>query len=415
MSGLPQCARRLPDDSRTAPDSVWVRDTIYSAVQRECARCFGTMTALISTGSLARGEASVIRSETSHTILGDAEFMVVFEKNATLPPADVLAEVGRRIETDLRQHRIECKIDLSAVHPVYFQRLPAHIFTYELKHRGRVIQGDAALLQSIPDHSAAELSKEDAWRLLCNRLIEVLGSTEGVAGDGEVFSPKLQYKLVKLYLDMATSLLVFAGSYAPSYRERREEIARLAEQGETGGFPFDLQEFSPIVAACSAEKLAPAYETGRLDLSWRSAMHTAHGLWRWELAILVGKAAAGNDRALFDHWLRAQSFKTRMRGWLYVLRACGWQRSYRLWPRWWHLRKASPRHWVYLVASSLLFAAQHDVTSPQAAAAEGNLNSLSQYLPVQKATAKRSGNVSWNDLAHDVVWNYREFLTGTRA
>jgi len=415
MSGLPQCARKLPEDSGAALDSIQLRDAIYGAVQRECARCFGAMTAIISTGSLARDEASIIRSETSYRILGDAEFMVVFEKNAALPAVEVLGEVSRRIETDLRRQKIECKIDLSGVHPEYFHRLPAHIFTYELKHCGRVIHGDAAVLQSIPDHSAANLSKEDAWRLLCNRLIEVLGSMEGPASDGAACSPGLKYKLVKLYLDMATSLLVFVGAYAPSYRERREEIVRLAEQGAASAFPFDLQEFAPIVAACTAEKLSLPDETGRRDLSWRNAMHTAHALWRWELARLAGEDATGNDRELFDHWLRAQPLKTRTRGWLYVLRACGWQRSFRLWPRWWSLRKASPRHWIYFVACSLLFQVEDDVISSSAHEAQRYLKSLSQCLPVAKRTAQQSGSIAWKDLANDIVWNYKEFLTGTRA
>jgi hypothetical protein len=418
MSGLPELVRKPTHPSGALPDTIQLRETICGVVQAECSRCFsGLLKALISTGSLARDEATIIRTEESWVVRGDAEFMLVFEKSAALPAAAALGGVRRRIESDLVQRKIECKIDLSAVHPTYFQRLPAHIFTYELKHCGRVIAGDEAMLQLIPDYYVAELSREDAWRLLCNRLIEVLGCTEELSGECGRFSPELQYRIVKLYLDMATSLLVFAGAYAPSYRERRDAMLRLAGRKiHVEAFPFELGGFADLVAACTAEKLLPqGHDEPRVDFSRRTAMQTAHALWRWELAQLVGAKSVGNDRDLFDQWMRAQPSWKRIRGWLYIVRACGWQRSYHLWPRWWGLRKASPRHWIYLVASSLLFQTTEDVNSSQTYRVDANWASLSRCLPVAKMTANQSASPSWKDVAHDVVWNYREFLMGTRA
>ncbi len=418
MSGLPELARKLIPASGAGPDSIRLRESICSVVQRECERCFsGLLKTLISTGSLARDEATVTRKEESQAVCGDAEFMLVFEKSAGLPTTAALGGVRRRIESDLLEGKIECKIDLSAVHPTYFRRLPAHIFTYELKHCGRVIAGDETILQSIPDYSADELSREDAWRLLCNRLIEVLECAEELSGERGPFSPELQYRIVKLYLDMATSVLVFVGAYAPSYRERRDAMLRLAGQEiQAEKFPFEIEEFADLVADCTAEKLLPhTREARQIDLSRRTAMQTAHALWRWELAQLAGGKSLGDDYGLFDQWMEMQPSWKRIRGWLYVVRACGWHRSYHLWPRWWGLRKASPRHWIYLVASSLLFQATEDVKAHQTHGADANWASLSRCLPVAKMSAKQPARPSWKDVAHDVVWNYREFLVGTRA
>jgi hypothetical protein len=418
MSGKPELARKPTHPSGALPDSIQFRETICGVVQRESTRCFsGLLKALISTGSLARDEATIIRTEESWVVRGDAEFMLVFKKSAALPTAAALDRVRRRIESDLLERKIECKIDLSAVHPTYFQRLPAHVFTYELKHGGRVIAGDEAILRAIPDYSAAELSREDAWRLLCNRLIEVLECTEELSGERGRFSPELQYRVVKLYLDMATSLLVFAGAYVPSYRERRNAMSRLADRKiRAEVFPFELGAFADLVATCTAEKLLPqGHDEPRVDLSRRTAIQTAHALWRWELAQLVGAKSVGNDRDLFDQWMRVQPSWKRIRGWLYIVRACGWQRSYHFWPRWWGLRKASPRHWIYLVASSLLFQATEHVNSSQTCRADPDWVSLSRCLPVARMTANQPASPSWKDVAHDVVWNYREFLMGTRA
>lgn len=417
MSGLPELVRKPIPASGAGPDSIRLRESICSVVQRECERSFsGLLKTLISTGSLARDEATITCKQESQAVCGDAEFMLVFKEKVTLPSAAALNGVRQQIENDLLQRKIECKIDLSAVHPAYFQRLPAHIFTYELKHCGRVIAGDETILQCIPDYSADELSREDAWRLLCNRLIEVLECAEELSGERGPFSSELQYRIVKLYLDMATSVLVFVGAYAPSYRERRDAMLRLAGQKiQAEKFPFEIDQFADLVADCTAEKLLPhARETRQIDLSRRTAIQTAHALWRWELAELAGGKSLGDDYSLFNQWMEMQPSWKRIRGWLYVVRACGWQRSFRLWPRWWSLRKASPRHWIYLVASSLLFQAE-DVKSPQTDSAEANWTSLSECLPVAKISANQPDRPSWKDVAHDVVWNYREFLVGTRA
>jgi len=40
---------------------------------------------------------------------------------------------------------------------------------------------------------------------------------------------------------------------------------------------------------------------------------------------------------------------------------------------------------------------------------------LSRCLPVAKITANQLASPSWKDVAHDVVWNYQEFVMGTRA
>ena len=418
MSELREFAPKLAHPSGALPDSIQLRETICGAVERECTRCFSDrLKALVLGGSLARDEATIIRTEESWVVRGDAEFMLVFEKSTALPTAAALDAVRRRIENDLSQRKIKCKIDLNAVHPTYSQHLPAHISTYELKHCGRVLVGDHAILQPIPDYSADELSREDAWRLLCNRLIEVLEYTDEFSGEPGRSSPELRYRIVKLYLDMATSLLVFVGGYAPSYRERRVAMSRLAARERNAeAFPFELGELADLVATCTAEKLLPqGNDERRDDLSLRSAMQTAHALWRWQLTQLVGTRSARDDRDLFGQWMRVQPSWKRIRGWLYIVRACGWQRSYRYWPRWWGLRKGSPRDWTYLVASQLLFQATEDVNSFQTDRGDTNWASLSRCLPVAKITANQLASPSWKDVAHDVVWNYQEFVMWTRA
>jgi hypothetical protein len=411
--------RKAIDASDALPDSIKLRETICAVVQQECARCFSALKGIVSTGSLARDEASILRKEESWAVRGDAEFMLVFEKKASLPAADILDAVHRRIESELIQRKIECKIDLSAVHPMYFLRLPPHIFTYEMKHRGRVIAGDPAILHSIPNYSVDELSKDDAWRLLCHRLIELLECSEELLGDCGRPSSDLQYKIVKLYLDMATSLLVFAGEYAPSYRERREAMSRLANRKiQAGVFPFELREFAALVTACTAEKLLlRGNAQQRADFSWSTALQTAHALWRWELHQLTGEDIMLSDSALINALIRSQPFVVRIRGWMYVLRARGWHRSYRHWPHWLRLGcKTSPRYCIYAAACHLLFhASLESDTIPGRQKENCTRDSPSGWLPVIDRKIADGDPQEWSKIASAVLANYREFVVGTRT
>jgi hypothetical protein len=414
MSSLPELAPEPSDLSGTLPDIVHLRQTIFEVVRSECVRSYkGKLKALVATGSLVRDEGSVTHAGGSWTIYGDAEFLVVFDEYKGLPTAQATAGLRRGIESELSRQNIACKIDLSPVSPAYFRHLPAHIFSYELKHCGQVIAGDESILKSIPDYPVHKISREDAWRLLCNRLIELLEYAEQPCAESGFPPESQQYRLVKLVLDMATSLLIFERAYVPSYRERCDAIALLASQNtQLHGLPLDLNAFARLVAECTAQKLKPAMPgTSKFDLTQHTVLEAAHALWRWELAQLTAKDFQISDSELLDEWFKLQSWRKNVRGWLYVLRACGWQQSYRLWPRWWALRKASPRHWTYLVATSLLFRTTASTSDTHAA----DWGSLGRLLPIAKKTANQQPSPSWKDVAADVVWNYREFLTGTRA
>jgi hypothetical protein len=373
--------------------------------------------AIVLTGSVARGEASLIRKGDGWEFLGDVEFLIAFQDNAGLPSKPALDEIRQRIEDRLRRNNIQCAVDLSAVHPDYFRRLPPHVFSHELRECGQVVWGDGQILKTIPQFSAGEIAHEDAWRLLCNRMLELLECAAGISDGDEATDPKLRYRVLKLHLDMSTSLLVFLGKYAPGYRARLEIVRQLADREGAGEeYPFDMRGFADLLAACTSEKLGRAGAAAPLELSWRPAIRLAHKLWRWELEKLTAGRARGTDRQIFDAWMSMQPVGRRARGWLYVVRARGWHRSYREWARWLRLAgKGSPRYWTYLVASTLLFDAVEDDQASQQRPGRGDWASLDLLLPITSAAAATHAEISWRDVASDAALNYREFLVGTRA
>ncbi len=397
-----------------------LRSVICNRVRRICTNVFGNrLEAIVLTGSLAREEATFARSARKYRVLGDAEFMLVLKKGQTLPKIASLRALRGQIEEDLLKQGILCKVDLSAVPPDYFRRLPPHIFSYELKHCGRVIWGDEDVLRLIPEIAVTDLSREDAARLLCNRLVELLECAPEIFNGRNSISAKLHYKLVKLYLDMAASLLAFLGCYAPTYRERAQILTRLAtQQAGTACDPVEIVPFAEAVADCTHWKLAQREEfEARPDVSWREAVQCAHSLWRWELIHLTGSPESIADEELFQAWKRSQSRKANLRGWARVFRLCGSRRGCRQWMRWLRLSwETGPRFGVYEAAFELLFHASflpsgtlnHTEVGP-------NIHDLRRLLPV---AGQREGKSESNDahaLAAAIVSNYQEFLTGTRT
>jgi hypothetical protein len=267
-------------------------------------------------------------------------------------------------------------------------------------------------------------------------------------------SPEGRYRMIKLYLDMATSFLLFQGAYAPTYLERAERLKALAEDTEASrNCPFPLRGFAERVVYCTKFKLqagdgvgAQAAEEGFDSVfSWAELVTYARGLWRWELEQLLSERCVAtpfraarqpkasrdelskvSDRELIRTWMRLQPLQKRLRGWAYVLRASGWHRSWRHWLHWVRLGwRASPRYWVYAAASELVFQLDDLLALAQEPRNDGlEMHELRLWLPLlndgrgrgagSRRDATCSSRDTWQCLAADIAWNYQEFLKGTR-
>ena len=377
--------------------------------------------AVVLAGSLARDEGTFVETERGRRLLGDAELLLVFDDGTTPPPAADLALIGEQIEARLRRRGLRAEIALSAVGRAYLRRLPPSIFAYELRASGEAVDGEASVLGLIPKFAAADIPREDAWRMLANRLVEQLGSTDELLEDRAILSPEAHYRTVKLYLDMTTSLLVFAGAYAPTYMERADNLARLAKWSGTTTWPFPLAPFAEYVAAATRWKLSGGtLVTKARRLFWERAIDHAEALWHWELGRLTGRDRDDSPSALMSLWMGRQPWSGRVRGWAHVVRARGWHRSWPLWPRW--LRQASlgsPRHLVYRAASTLVFELR--ATAGQRRQVS-DLRRLADDLPLATWQGRRASDSiaghasdSIGALAGAVLANYKSFVMETRA
>ncbi|MDE3136585.1 MAG: hypothetical protein KGL59_08420 [Acidobacteriota bacterium] len=395
-----------------------ITDEIVGKTVRACEQRYGSrLRAVILTGSLARDEATVLCSDGPRRVLGDADFLLTFNRKAKLPSAAAIESLGEEVTDSLERQGVVCAVHLAAVRPGYLARLPAHISSYELRHAGRVVFGDEGILELVPEFSPAQMDREDAWRLLSNRMIEWLEARVGNEPQADSPSVDLAYASVKLWMDAAASLLVFLGEYEPGYAARAARLETLGG-APAAELPFPLAQFRAAVAEATSWKLRPDSFPAR-SFGWgfcEEARRFAVRLWCWELARMTGQSAGLPPLTLCGTFSRRLPRKQRMRGWLRVARETGVRGA---WPhrrRWAQLsRNGSPRHWLYAVAAECAIRELGLSTAPVEGLAPGPwLRTLRGFLPVPAPRSARTDS-GWRALVREIAWNYHEFVERTRA
>jgi hypothetical protein len=398
------------------PRASACREVISLETTRLCEQLYRErLRAVVLTGSVARNEGTVVRNDRGSSMLGDAEFLLVFDERTQLPNTETLRVVAAKLEERIAQRGMRGAICLSAVHPGYLRRLSPSIFAYELLTNGKVVHGEPSILSLVPRFSPDQIPREDAWRLLANRMLEQLDDIDEILDGGSVLSSRLQYRTVKLYLDMATSLLVFSGCYAPTYRQRAVRLRALAKSGRsTLAWPFPIERFADSVARCTQWKLNPErseLEEGRGFLD--QAINDARALWRWELAQLTGLRPDTSVDMLMRQWAGRQKMSERLRGWASLVRREGWLRSLPAWPRWLRLAaRCSPRYAIYRAGALLFFSlppsggSRPPLVDPQF---------VDRFLPVPLSQPSDDPRATWRRITCGVTNNYSSFLVGTRS
>src|SRR6266576_1886790 len=310
-------ARIPPTHVHELPRTDALRETIGKQVAQLCFQTHGqSLRAVVLTGSLARDEATLVEEGKSWRLLGDAEFLLIFHTHASLPRTVAMGFLRQNIETSISRFGVTSEICVTAAYPKYLRSLRPSIFAYELRNCGKVVWGDPEILTCIPSFSSSDIPWEDGWRLLSNRMVEQLEVLEDLEQKPKMLSSRLHYRTVKLYLDMATSFLLFAGEYAPTYEERAQRLRILADtQPADDKTPFNLHQFCDRVSECTQWKLSEiACDTASISQPiverdstwWEEAVGYAQVLWGWELALLTGSTGEVGNQELLKRWMNCQ-------------------------------------------------------------------------------------------------------------
>jgi hypothetical protein len=407
-----------PASSARAGIVVTAKQAMCEHIVYHCVRTYrDRLRAIVLAGSMARDEATFVRDGKGVKLLGDADCALVFRKDASLPADFEIALLQHKIEEHLAKDGVCGKVVLAAVTPRFLEKLPRDITTYELRNCGQVLWGEPGILSIVRNFSAIDIVREDAWRMLCNRMIEQLVYVGHLNNTCAESTPEMHYATVKLFLDMATSYLVFAKEYAPSFRERCNRLLALAEHPH-GDAPFPLKKFAARVAECTSWKLSG--EEGDCDRRvelFHEGISYLRRLWRWEIIELTSVRGEATIESLCRQLAKQQTVQQRLRGWLSVVKRRGWLKSWRRWPRWMRLSlDSTPRYLVYRAATEVAF------RLPYLLKQEGEMprldvdwHAIQALLPERAPRPNSPQKVLWRALADDVSWNYSEFLLNTRA
>jgi hypothetical protein len=272
------------------------------------------------------------------------------------------------------------------------------MFAYELLANGKVLCGDPKILNEIPSFRADQISREDAWRTLSNRMIEFLPAMIA-AQQRESLLGNDRYALAKLYLDMASSFLIFKDAYQPTYKKRAERILAFANDSvdalpDFGSFAAKIQDATELKLtgeACGF-LLQPA------ERVVREAVNDALSLWNWQL-----RESSENPQLNESGYIVKEPLARRIRGLAFLLRSQAWFASCLRWPRWFRMMLArSPRHWIYRCVGAAYAGLQNGSADWPAMCAD---------LPLQPAHPVND----FSSAAQSILHNYKVLLTETSA
>ncbi|MBN2654302.1 MAG: hypothetical protein JXR79_04210 [Nitrospirae bacterium] len=359
--------------------------------------------AVVLTGSFSRGEETIVRlNSLERIVLGDIEFIVITKEG--INPFDLLSKMKsaeQKAEVMLKQQGVTCSVEFSAVAHNFLKRLRPMIFSYELLMHGKVVYGDADLLEKVTGIHANDIPKSDAFYLLCNRIVEQLIHLKKLS-KGECSGLEAYYPLVKMYMDMAGSFLTITGKYEPSYALRLERFLDMPEaerfvRGE------EYSRFISILESMTNFKLQrndnfndKQHTSDHIMSLFRETIPFAFKLWIWEVKFMTGKDAetiSNSCKAI----LTKQTIKIKLRGWLKYLRTA-WVMNEEIsvlkFLRLFCL--GTPQMLIYCAAAHLYFGAEDKKRSDVYAA---------MYI-----IPKKINLTSWNEAVDAVIEAWNKFV-----
>lgn len=262
--------------------------------------------ALILAGSMSRGEGIAMAEGGRVRFLSDMEFLVATSDDSRLRARrSRLAEAARAAAERARDEGSDCQVEFTFATRAYFRTVRPSIFRHDLSRHGRTVWGDPSILEAVAPCDPAEIPGEDAFFLLCNRLVEQIELGLGLAGGTEAgLGPfDLRYALLKGGTDLATSLLALVGAHEPLLSRRAEALAAIGPAALAGLPPEASAKMREAALARIDGSALSRYLHAPLDADaeWRSLARAQLHLARYELEQLRG--AGRGDMLALVRWL----------------------------------------------------------------------------------------------------------------
>lgn len=273
-----------------------VREDVAQIMETVTAAMGSRLVALVLVGSYARGEGGVVQTDRGPRAFNDYDWLCVFDARPTAAERSALRALGTLLE-----ERRGVSVDLWPITREQIARAPKTLFWLDVAMGGgRVLYGDASVLDPVRAIRQRDVSLDEAGRLLANRAAGIALSRLALRADKR--QPPMSALAVhaqgssrwaepmvvlrhthKAVLACGDALLLATRRYASTLGERSAELARICA-GDT--------VLGPMVALY---REAMAF---RLDpLRWRPAHGQSVSDWNTEVLALVS-----NWHLRFEHW-----------------------------------------------------------------------------------------------------------------
>ena len=219
------------------------------------------LSSVILVGGFGRGEGSVVKINGKYQPINDYDIAIIGK--AWKNPSKI-GEIRHQLTLKSRIRHI----DLSIIQPERLKDLKYNMSNFDLKYGSRVVYGPKNILDTIPEWSMEQMPKKEAITPLFLYLSSLLQSypSERKMTNEDIFWSYQQ--LTKSILGWSTALLIFEGSYHPSYRKRNEVFQEIFDSNPL---------WCNLVQQATDFKLAPILSPiDRADLTklWSDVTHS---------------------------------------------------------------------------------------------------------------------------------------------
>lgn len=276
---------------------------------------------IILTGSLSRGEGSLTRDcDGKVRWLSDVECLVAFEDDCPISREvrAALEDAAQRLTDRSHAQATGPKIQLTAIRASSIATMRPSIFKRELLQHGKLIwTRSPGVFLACDSESDAAIPRQDALRLLSNRIMELIPPRLKLADGTPDNAPA--YALNKFWLDAGTSLSVFLNCYQPNYAERSRAVGDYL----TSNFhSLNLRTARHVARkVCEATNVKLGRAPLELDVTERDfadAAGVGADLWYWQTDQLLSLAAPSDSadwREIAARLRRLQTTRQRIRDW----------------------------------------------------------------------------------------------------
>lgn len=208
-------AQREESDAKMKEYLVKVVEAFFDTYPEQKVR------SLILTGGMSRGEGSCEVSSGKSLIYSDYDLLVVPKEGEDVSESRSLFPAMSRSVTDALRGREFCShVDFAPFTSDYLKNMNPSMFNVELAEHGKVVWGDDETLSQIEKPEATQIPLDDAFTLLFNRIAAQLVMIDPLRkSEGAEFEFAF-YHNGKIFLDIASCILVLEHNYRPTYAER---------------------------------------------------------------------------------------------------------------------------------------------------------------------------------------------------